>query len=287
MDFSIIIVSYNTADLIGGCLASVLANRDCEKEIFVVDNASTDGSAAIIRREFPEVHLEANTENHGFAAANNQVVPACRGRFLFFLNPDTELPAGTLKRLADYMDKNPHIGLAGARMINPDGTDQESVSWRYPGEKYTADEVKGLPGRIACVLGAAMVARADVIRNVSGFDETFFLYGEDQDLCLRIRRAGFEIGYADTASVMHIGAQSERGTVSAERWRKKVRAEYQFYRKHYRRETIARIRRADLAKALWRIYSLRLTMPFVKDRRMAQEKLTKYRVIYDEVSRLA
>ena len=284
MDFSIIIVSFNTADLIGNCLASVLTGDDCEKEVFVVDNASTDGSTEMIRRSFPRVNLIANPVNRGFAAANNQVLPECRGRFLFFLNPDTMLAPDALKTLRAFMEENPRIGLAGARMINPDGTDQESVSYRYPGEKYTAGELKGLPGRVACVLGAAMVARTEIIRDVKGFDEAFFLYGEDQDLCLRIRRAGYEIGYARSAIVTHIGGQSDRQSASAERWRRKVRAEYQFYRKHYRPETIARIRRVDTAKALWRIFTLQLAMPFVKDRAAAEDKLAKYKVTRDETA---
>jgi N-acetylglucosaminyl-diphospho-decaprenol L-rhamnosyltransferase len=282
IDFSIVIVSYNTADLIGDCLTSVLASEDCEKEIFVVDNASTDGSADVVRGQFPGVHLVDNRENRGFAAANNQILSMCRGRYLFFLNPDTTLPSKTLKTLGDFLEEHPRVGLAGARMVNPDGTDQESVSWRYPGEKFAAGELTGLPGRIACVLGAAMAARAEIIRAVDGFDESFFLYGEDEDLCLRIRKAGYEIGYAEDAVVMHIGGQSERQSQSAERWRKKVRAEYHFYRKHYRPETVDRIRRADVVKARWRIFSLQATMPFLRDKIAAREKLTRYRVIYEE-----
>ena len=197
IDFSIVIVSYNTADLIGECLASAFASEDCEKEIFVVDNASTDDSADVVRRQFPGVHLVANVENRGFAAANNQVLPLCRGRYLLFLNPDTVLPPLSLKTLGDFLERNPRVGLAGARIVNPDGTDQESVSRRYPGEKFAVGELTGLPGRIACVLGAAMAARAEIIRAVNGFDESFFLYGEDEDLCLRIRKAGYEIGYAE------------------------------------------------------------------------------------------
>jgi N-acetylglucosaminyl-diphospho-decaprenol L-rhamnosyltransferase len=282
IDFSIVIVSYNTADLIVDCLASTLASEDCGKEIFVVDNASTDGSADVVRERFPGVHLMANDKNRGFAAANNQVLPLCRGRCLFFLNPDTTLPPRSLKTLGDFLERNPRVGLAGARMVNPDGTDQESVSRRYPGEKFAAGELTGLPGRIACVLGAAMAARTDIIRAVNGFDESFFLYGEDEDLCLRIRKAGYEIGYAEDAVVMHIGGQSERQSPSADRWRKKVRAEYQFYRKHYRPETVARIRRADVLKARWRIFSLQAMMPFLRDKTAAREKLTRYWVIYEE-----
>ena len=100
------------------------------------------------------------------------------------------------------MDQNQHIGLAGARILNPDETVQESVSYRYPGEKYTSGEVAGLKGNIACVLGAFMIARKSLLIDLHGFDEDFFLYGEDQDLCWRIRERGYSIGYIEDATVV-------------------------------------------------------------------------------------
>jgi N-acetylglucosaminyl-diphospho-decaprenol L-rhamnosyltransferase len=277
MDLSIIIVSYNTSDLIGTCLASVTAAADVNKEVFVVDNASTDGSADFIRKNFPSVCLVANTENRGFAAANNQILPQCRGRYVFFLNPDTEVVSGAFKEALSYMDATPQVGLAGTKLINPDGTLHESVSYGYPGEKYTGRELATLKGPIACVQGSSMIARSDVIKTVGGFDEDFFLYGEDQDLCLRIRKSGFEIGYIESAVVIHLGGQSERQTSLPELWRKKTAAELLFYRKHYLPETVARIRRATLTQAYWRLATLNLTTPFLKDKSEAEAKLVKYR----------
>jgi GT2 family glycosyltransferase len=145
--------------------------------------------------------------------------------------------------------------------------------------------MSGLSGRIACVLGAGMIARREIILKTGGFDEDFFLYGEDQDLCFRIRKLGYEIGYIDDAVVVHLGGQSERQFTSAERWGKKVKAEYLFYRKHYLPETIARIRQDDLRKARWRIAMLKFTMPFAKDKTKAHEKLIKYEVINGEAKR--
>ena len=278
MDLSIIIVSYNTSDLIGTCLASVHAADDVNKEVFVVDNASTDGSADFIRKNFPSVCLVANTENRGFAAANNQILPQCRGRYVFFLNPDTEVVSGTLGKALSYMDAMPHVGLAGTKLINPDGTLQESVSYRYPGQKYTGRELSSLNGLIACVQGSSMIVRSDVIKTVGGFDEDFFLYGEDQDLCLRIRKLGFEIGYMESAVIVHLGGQSERQTSLPELWQKKTTAELLFYRKHYLPESVMRIRRATLAQVYWRLATLNLTMPFLKDKAEAEAKLVKYRV---------
>jgi N-acetylglucosaminyl-diphospho-decaprenol L-rhamnosyltransferase len=286
MDLSVVIVSYNTADLIGPCLSSLEACKNSCHEVFVVDNASQDGSADMVRRRFPEVHLIANSINKGFAAANNQIVDQCRGDFILFLNPDTQVLPNALEKAVAYLQVNPSIGLAGAKIINPDGTIQESVSYRYPGEKYAKGNLPLLPGKIACVLGAAMIVRRAVIQAIGGFDEDFFLYGEDEDLCLRIRKAGWEIGHIREAVVIHLGGQSERLTLSAEKWRKKVRAEYLFHAKHYTPKTVSQIRRADRLKARWRLFTLRITLPFLPDKMKAREKLGRYRVILEETGRM-
>lgn len=286
MDLSVVIVSYNTADLIGSCLASVEASKGGPPEIFVVDNASQDGSADVIRHRFPGVHLVANSANRGFAAANNQILDQCPGDFIFFLNPDTRVLPDTFEKAIAYMQKNPHIGLAGAKIINPDETPKESITYRYPGEKQTRGELPPLPGNIACVLGAGMIARRAMIERVGGFDEDFFLYGEDEDLCLRIRKNGGEIGYIEEAVVIHHGGQSERLTLTAEKYRKKIRAVYLFYSKHYQAGTIARIKRADRLKARWRLLTLRLTMPFLIDKVNAVEKQVRYRAILEETDKI-
>jgi len=282
-DISVIVVTYNTATLIERCLASVLAATGVTADIRVVDNASSDGTAAVVRRDFPSIPCVENRENTGFAAANNQVLPDCTGRYVLFLNPDTEVKPSSLAAMVSFMDGHPAVGLAGARIVYPDGTPQWSVAYQYPSERYAREELRHLPGEIACVLGAAMIARADLVRTLGGFDDDYFLYGEDQDLCLRIRRAGFAIGVVDHAVVIHHGGHSEKDTQPAEVWKKKVHAEYLFYEKHYRPETIRRIRRADMIKAWWRMVTLRY-FPFLeKDRARAKEKLEKYRVIYHAV----
>ena len=285
MDLSIIIISYNTSDLIGTCLSSVTEPDDVVKEVFVVDNASSDESATYIQKNFPFVHLIINPENRGFAAANNQVLPLCTGRYIFLLNPDTRVMPETFKKAISFMDSNLETGLAGTKLVNPDGTLHKSVSYRYPGQKYTAGELSGLRGPIACVQGSSMIIRPDIINRVGGFDEDFFLYGEDEDLCLRIRRLGYEIGYIEEAVVMHLGGQSERQFTSAEVWKKKTKAEFLFYQKHYLPETISRIKRVHLLKALWRIATLKITMPFAIDKIKAREKLIKYEVINRELRR--
>ena len=286
-DVSIIIVTYNSADMILMCLDSLDLDANPSREVFVVDNASTDGGAEMIRNRYPRVRLIVNEENRGFAAANNQVLPLCRGRYLYYLNPDARLTGpGLLEKCIRFMETHPAVGLAGTRMHHPDGTPQESISWRYPGQKYTRSEIAGLKGDIACVLGASMIARTDLIRRIGGFDEGFMLYGEDQDLCLRVRRAGYEIGFIDDVVVLHYGGRSERQSLPAEVWKKKTRAEYLFYRQHYLTETVARIRRADLLKARFRLLILSMAMPFVRDRARAEGKRTKYRAIYETLRSL-
>ncbi len=283
MDLSVIIVSYNTADLIGPCLTSVIDQTGGDNEIFVVDNASPDGSAAVIAANFPGVHLIANKGNRGFAVANNQAITHCRGRYILFLNPDTVLKENCLSTSLSYLDARPEIGLAGLHILNPDGTDQESVSWRYLSQRYTSGELANLPGVIACVMGAAMIAPRETIFSIGGFDEDYFLYGEDEDLCLRIRTRGLQIGFIEAARVVHYHGQSERKSTSAEVWRKKVRAEYLFYDKHYRPETITRIIRAEMLKARWRIITLQLFLPFMKNKEEMLDKLDKYKVIKEEL----
>jgi N-acetylglucosaminyl-diphospho-decaprenol L-rhamnosyltransferase len=170
------------------------------------------------------------------------------------------------------------VGLAGTRIINPDGSPQPSLEKRYPGEKYAKKELKGLKGSIAWVLGASMIARTSILVGLGGFDEGFFVYGEEQDLCLRVRKAGLTIGFIPDAVVVHWGGQSERNTLPVEVWKKKFEAELTFYKKHYSARAIRSIRRANLIHALWRVFTLRLTLPFCTDKESSLNKLNKYRL---------
>jgi GT2 family glycosyltransferase len=280
MDISVVIVSYNTLAMTLACIDSIYSAYS-EKEIFVVDNASTDNSAEEIKKHFPEVNLIVNSENRGFGAANNQALKECSGRYVIFLNPDTKVKPETLQNAVAFMDANRQIGLAGAKILNPDGTIQESVSYRYPGEKYTSGETTNLQGKIACVLGAFMIARTELIKAIDVFDEDFFLYGEDQDLAWRIREKGYAIGYIENAEVFHWGGQSETETPPIALFEKKLRAEYLFYSKHYRPETIMRIKKAQKIKALYRLITLKLAMPFARNKNKLKNKYDCYRLVYD------
>ncbi len=280
MAVSVIIVSYNTVTLTLACLSSV-KNAGGEKEIFVVDNASTDSSISAIREQYPEVTLIANSSNRGFGQANNQALKISRGRYVIFLNPDTIVREDAFTKAEAFMDAHPEIGLAGAKILNPDGSPQESVSYRYPGEKFSKGETACLPGEIACVLGAFMIVRRPLIDELGGFDEDFFLYGEDEDLAWRIREKGFSIGYIEEAEVFHWGGQSEARTPRVEVFAKKLDAEYLFYAKHYRPQTLARIIRAQKLKAIYRLITLKLAAPFAADPADHENKIRCYRLVLE------
>jgi len=282
MDISVIIVSYNTADLTVACLESVFASQRVSYEVFVVDNASKDDSAVIVGRKYPKVRVIANETNRGFGAANNQALRECSGRHVIFLNPDTTVEPESFYTMVEFMDAHPQVGLAGPKVLNPDGTRQDSVSYRYPGHRYGAADLGSLPGEIACVLGACQIASASLLKELGGFDEDFFLYGEDQDLCLRIRKRGYEIGFIDKAVIMHHGGQSERDTLPIEVTRKKFRGELLFYQKHYRPETALKLCRKLHRRSFWRMFFIRLQMPMISDKKKVLNKLAKYQAIYEE-----
>ncbi len=280
-EISVIIVNFNTAELLTKCLQSIQKQRDATFEIFVVDNASSDDSVHLINTEFEQINLIANQRNLGFSAANNQAIPKAKGSLLLFLNPDTVVHAGAFHAMLDYLLLNPEVGLAGARIINPDGSHQSSVEYRYPGQRHTADELCSLPGRIAWLSGAAIIARREVIEKINGFDERYFLYGEDIDICLSARKAGYPIGYIPNAIITHWGGQSEILTPATDVLLKKFKAEIIFYRKHYSKKAVQAICRANMVQAYWRILTLSWTLPFSFRKQHHRAKLARYRLTFD------
>lgn len=275
----IIIVNYNTGQLLSHCLDSIRAQGDRDCRVIVVDNASVDESLELVRTGYPEVRLIANDRNRGFAAANNQAIRETEAELLFFLNPDTELLPGCLAEIRAFMEAHPEIGMAGPAVVNSDGSHHPTVEDSYPGGHYTCGEVDDLPGDIAWLLGAALVARSQVITEVCGFDERFFLYAEDIDLCLEIRKKNWSLGYIPTAKVLHLEGQSEKEASFADVMERKVRAELIFFNKHYRPETVTKIRRVRLVQAWWRILSLWTGALFCGAKETRQRKQIKYAVI--------
>jgi len=277
-DLSIIIVNYNTADMLVRCLQSIHLQPFNNLEVIVVDNASQDNSLEMAKGAFPWAKVIENKQNLGFAKANNQALKISNGNYIYFLNPDTELKKGVFNSIIAFMKSNPEVGLAGTRIVNSDGSPQSSIERHYPGERHSKGELFGLKGDIAWVLGASMIARRIVLRDVGGFDERFFIYGDDLDLCLSVRRAGWSIGYIPNAVVVHWGGASEKDTLPVELWKKKLDAEFLFYKKHYSTRTFLAIRRSNIIKTLWRIFTLKLSIPFSADKENSQNKLDKYKL---------
>lgn len=270
MILSILIVSWNTHDLLAQCLMSIAAHPPHgEYEIIVVDNASTDGSAAMVRTRFPEVRLIENAANLGFAGANNQAIDCSRGGYLLLLNPDTVIEAGALAALVDFMDAQPTAGAAGSLLLNADGSLQDSCHraptlfrelWRlfhldslYPLAQYRMDDwPQDTPRPVDTVQGAALIVRRGVIDRVGMMDPSYFMYSEEVDWCLRIRRAGWQIYWVPQSRIVHYGGQSTR-QVASTMFVQLYRGKLQYFRKHYGRVYAALYKVVLLAAAAARI----------------------------------
>lgn len=250
-DLSVIVVNWNTRRLLADCLTSVFeTSAGLGLEVIVVDNASTDGSPAMVRERFPEVHLIVNTENAGFARANNQGAAAARGRYLLLLNSDAFPMPGALEVLVALADAQPQAGLVGAQLLNADGSFQASHTqfpnlWReflilsglgrllfgyyYPSQG--PEESRG-PRIVDYVEGACLLIRTEAFQAVGGLDEGYFMYAEEVALCYAMREKGWRVWYQPAAKVIHMGggsSQSRRVQREGDLYRGRVR----FFRKYY------------------------------------------------------
>lgn len=261
-DISVVIVSFNTRDLLRDSILSV--KREAGRfnvEILVVDSASRDGSPEMIRQEFPEVRLWESKVNLGFAGANNVAFREARGRYTVLLNSDAFLEPGSLECAVRHMEETPGAGLGGAKLIGRDGVMQPSarmypsllnevltmsgLAYYFPRSRFFGrmDRTWADPDQAASVdwvPGAFCIARTDVLREVGFFDENFFLYSEEVDLCYRIRKAGYSIWYWPDIKVIHIGGESSKTVKQLEMsstgaqlvlWR--MRSTLLYYRKHH------------------------------------------------------
>lgn len=223
MDLSIVIVNWNTRALLRDCLASVSEGLGpLQVEVLVVDNASEDGSADLVRRDFPQVTLIENAENLGFAAGNNVALRSAIGRYVMLLNTDTLVHGSVLPEAVAWLDAHPQVGVMGPRVLNDDGTVQPSCS-AFPSLRFLAMQTLGLT-RIArwdsyrmtgwdrtaereveVISGAAMFVRRSAMEQVGLLDEAFFFYGEETDWCLRFARAGWQLVFAPIPEITHFG----------------------------------------------------------------------------------
>lgn len=229
-DLSIVVLSWNTEDLLSSCLESLRAvPDDLAIETIVVDNDSADGSAAMVRERFPEARLIVTHRNLGYAAGNNVGIRAARGRHVFLLNSDTEVLPDAPRRLVEYLDADPSCGAVGAKLLNPDGTLQRACM-RFPGlgvlvgfDTWFGDRwpLKGVIDRyfyrdfdhessrdVDQPPAAALVVPKAVYDRIGLLDPDLFLFFNDVDLCRRIRGAGYGIHFLTEARVKHHGGAS-------------------------------------------------------------------------------
>jgi GT2 family glycosyltransferase len=256
VDLSVIIVNWNTRDLLRACLASLrtsLAASPLAAEVIVVDNASADGSAAMAAAEFPEVQLLANGENRNYAAGNNQGLRLATGEFQLLLNPDTEVPPGALEALVRFLRETPEAGAVAPALVYPDGRLQPSVRG-FPAPRALLGELTGLarlfphsqwgayrvrvlppdcPSPVEQPMASALLIRKAALEAAGLFDEAFPLFFNDVDLCFRLKQAGWGIWYDPRVRIVHVGGASTR-QVRPEAILRSHEGLRQFYRKHYR-----------------------------------------------------
>jgi len=261
-DVSVIIVSFNTREVLRQCLQSVLDDADgLTAEILVVDNASTDGSPEMVEQDFPQIVVIRSEINLGFGEGNNVALRIARGRYFVLLNSDAFFVKGALPLAIRHMDENPSVGLGGCRLIGRDGDSQPSsrcfhtvvgdlivltgLAAKFPKSKFFgrfdrtwADEHQ--PAPVDWVPGAFTILRPSALKKVGYFDPAFFLYYEEVDLCHRMKNAGIPVWYWPDIVVVHIGGESSRQLTALEfsshaaqvvLWR--MRSTLLYYRKHH------------------------------------------------------
>lgn len=223
---SIIVVNWKVRDLLQACLQSLrdqVGLRQDEIEVIVVDNDSRDGSVEMVREAFPEVRLIANADNPGFGKANNQALPFCQGRYVVLLNPDTVVLDGAIGTMVRHMDAHPDVAAMGCRLLNADGSLQRWTGGGFPTALRLANHYLFLDQLLPrswrpmplyldhdaredidvdWVSGAFMILRTDMLGGRL-FNPDFFMYGEDMELCHRLKQAGHRIVYSPAASIIH------------------------------------------------------------------------------------
>lgn len=227
---SIIIVNWNTKELLQNCLTSVYKQAgSVNYEVIVIDNGSTDGSPEMVSNDFPQVILVRNLENKGFAAANNQGITIAKGRYVLLLNSDTVILNSALSKTVAFADAHLEAAVVGCRVLNPDRTLQPtcfmfpsllntflSSTYLYklfPKSRFFGRERmtwwdRGDTREVDVVTGCFMLVRREAIEQVGLMDERFFMYGEETDWCYRFKKAGWRVVFAPVAEIVHLGGQS-------------------------------------------------------------------------------
>lgn len=233
MELSIIIINYNVKEFLQNLIHSLQkALSKITHEIIVVDNASDDGSVEFIRDKFPQIHLIVNKTNVGFSKANNEALKISKGKFILLINPDTIVSEDTINRMIYFLNQNPDAGLAGCKILNPDGSLQLACRRSFPGPWTSFCKVTGLSTlfpksklfakynltyldenstyEVDAISGSFMMMNREAYEKVGGFDEQFFMYGEDLDLCYRIQKNGYKVYYYPGTQIIHYKGESTK-----------------------------------------------------------------------------
>ncbi|RMG65927.1 MAG: glycosyltransferase family 2 protein, partial [Calditrichaeota bacterium] len=252
---SVVIVSYNVKAYLQQALHSLQrALQGISHEIFVVDNASVDGTVPMLRRRFPDVIVIENQENVGFGRANNQALARARGEFVVMINPDTVVQEDTFRKLLEFFERTPDAAAATCKIINPDGSFSVDCRHAIPTPMVAFWKVTGLsrlfphskifgqynltyldPDEtypVPAVSGSFMMVKRQVLEEVGFFDERFFMYCEDIDLCYRINLKGYKIYYVPTTQIIHYKGESTKKN-NLDYVITFNRALYQFFQKYY------------------------------------------------------
>ena len=233
MDLSIIIVNYNVKEFLQNLLHSISkASQNLSSEIIVVDNASEDGSVELLKSKFPSVKIIENETNLGFGKANNQALKIAEGKYLLLINPDAIVREDTFTKMIKFLEEQSDAGIAGCKIFSPDGSLQLACRRSFPGPWTSFCKVTGLSNlfpnskifarynltyldenqtyEVDAISGSFMMLKREVYDKVGGFDEQFFMYGEDLDFCYRIQKAGYKVFYVHTTQVIHYKGESTK-----------------------------------------------------------------------------
>lgn len=288
---SVIVISYNTREMTLECLRALADDmKGMPWELWVVDNASSDGSAEAVKETFPEARVIVNEHNAGFGAANNQAIRQAQGQYLLLVNSDAFVQPGAVEALVSHLDAHPGVAVVGPKLLNPDGSLQQSC-YRFPSPVRAVFEhlllTAAFPNHpllgdyrdwphdaardVDFVIGACMLIRRESLHQTGVFDEDFFMYAEETDLCYRLSRDGWKTTFVPEARVVHLAGSS--GRPESERTFSEFRqAQERFIRKHYGGVGLAVFRCATVSGAALRIVSFSILRVF---RRARRAKLTQ------------
>jgi len=255
MNLSIIIVNWNVRDLLKKCLESIYREtKDISFEVFVIDNASSDGSAEIVRENFPEVKLIVNAKNEGFAKANNQGIKESGGEYILLLNPDTEIFSNVFLKMIEVFKEDKKLGILGPKLLNPDKSLQSSIR-RFPTlfsqtlillkihhllpdlktfKKYFARDFDySREQSVDQVMGACFMVKRRMLEQIGFLDKKFYIWFEEVDYCKRAKKAGWNIAYTPNAEVIHYGGRSFQQKLSLEKQKMFNKSLRYYFRKHH------------------------------------------------------